>query len=419
MSLPSADNIQRVVLDNGLRVLVRENHSAPVAVVDGYLPVGSVHDPADRAGLSSFAAHMLTRGSRRFDYATFNEMVESAGANLTASGDVHTLNFSATGLSEDFPMLLEVLADALRRPTFEQTHVDLVQTQKQIGFQERAQDTQRMAALRCAETLFPAHPYGRAVSGYPESVAAITRDELAAFHAVHYTPHGAVLVVTGAVSAAQALDLVERCLGDWRGPRPNLAAPPLPAVGSRRVVVPMPGKVQADIVVGCPAAARSDPDFYAVRVANTVLGQFGLMGRLGEVVREEQGLAYYAYTTHDADLDGGAWFAYAGVNPEDVELAESSILAQLDRLAAEPVSAEELADSQAYLTGVLPLTLETNEGVASTLLNMEWFGLGLDYLLHYREAIYAVTPADVQRVAQRYLAGPRVVCVAGPQAPGE
>lgn len=415
MSLPSADNVRRVTLDNGLTVLVRENQSAPVAVVDGYLPVGSVHDPAGRAGLSSFVAHMLTRGSRRFDYATFNEMVESAGASLTASSDVHALNYGFTGLSEDFPMLLEVLADALRRPTFEQTHIDLVQMQKQIGFQERAQDTQRMAALRCAETLFPGHPYGRAVGGYPESVAAITRNELAAFHAAHYTPRGAVLAVAGAVDAAQAIDLVERHLGDWQGPRPNVTTLPLPAAGAQRVVVPIPGKVQSDIAVGCQAVPRSDPDFYAVRVANTILGQFGLMGRLGEVVREEQGLAYYAYSAQDADLDGGGWFVYAGVNPEDVELAESSILAQLDRLAGEPVSAEELADSQAYLTGVVPLTLETNEGMATTLLNMEWFGLGLDFLLRYRDMIYTVTPADVQRVAQRFLAGPRVVCVAGPQ----
>jgi zinc protease len=140
-----------------------------------------------------------------------------------------------------------------------------------------------------------------------------------------------------------------------------------------------------------------------------------MMGRLGEVVREEQGLAYYAFSSQDADVVSGVWYASAGVNPDDVDQAVESILAEFARLGDEPVSEEELSDSQAYMTGVLPLTLETNEGVASTLLNMEWHGLGLDYLQRYNDLIYGVTPADVQRVAQRYLepAGQTLV-VAGP-----
>ena len=153
----------------------------------------------------------------------------------------------------------------------------------------------------------------------------------------------------------------------------------------------MPGKVQSDIVIGARGVARSDPDYYAVRVANCILGQFGLMGRLGERVREEQGLAYYAYSSNMADLAGGAWTAAAGVNPANVEQAIESILHEFADIGAAGVSSEELTDSQSYLTGVLPLTLETNDGVASTLLNMEWHGLGLDYLLRYRELINSVT----------------------------
>jgi zinc protease len=177
----------------------------------------------------------------------------------------------------------------------------------------------------------------------------------------------------------------------------------------------MADKVQSDLIVGAPAIRRDDPDFYAVRVANCILGQFGLMGRLGARVREEQGLAYYAYSSVVAEQIGGVWMASAGVNPEHIEQAIESIRQEFAALGAEPVPAEELADSQSYLTGVLPLMLETNEGVASTLLSIEWNDLGLDYLQRYPELIAGVTTEDIQRVARTYLDPARcTVVVAGP-----
>jgi len=181
-------------------------------------------------------------------------------------------------------------------------------------------------------------------------------------------------------------------------------------------MVPMADKVQADIMLGVSGVPRNHPDFYALRVANCILGQFGMMGRLGARVREEQGLAYYAYSSLAADAVGGVWTAAAGVNPRDVESAIASMQDEFTRIAAEGVSADELADSQAYLTGHLPLTLETNEGVAATLLSMEWYALGLDYLLRYKDLIYSVTSDDVQRVCAQYLRPERIVTVvAGPQ----
>jgi zinc protease len=139
------------------------------------------------------------------------------------------------------------------------------------------------------------------------------------------------------------------------------------------------------------------------------------MGRLGDKVREEEGLAYYVYSSQESGPNAGLWYAAAGVNPANVEQAITSIRREFARLAEEKVSDEELADTQAYLTGILPLQLETNEGVASTLLNMEWYQLGLDYLYRYNDLIYSVTADDVQRVAQSYLrADAYALSVAGP-----
>ncbi|CAN5827355.1 hypothetical protein BH10CHL1_BH10CHL1_07110 [soil metagenome] len=415
-AIPSPDNITRVVFDNGITVLVRENHAAPVVVMEGCLLVGALHDPIGKAGLSGFVTSMLSRGSAHYDFDTFNETIESIGASLGIGSDTHTTNFSATSLSEDFSTIATVLADVLRRPTFPVEHIERLRGQKLIHLQEREQDTQQVANLRFYETLYGEHPYGRPVAGYKETISTIQHDDLTTFYQERYTPNGMIIVVVGDVQTDTVLDLLSQQFGDWRGAVSDQSVPPvqLHAQPQRRVYA-LPGKVQSDIMLGTLAVARDDPDFYAVRTANTILGQFGMMGRLGEKVREEQGLAYYCGSAIDAEPNAGAWYVNAGVNPGSVQQAIDSILAEFERLGNEPVAAEELADSQAYMTGVLPLTLETNDGVASSLLSIERYGLGLDYLQRYNELIYSITAADIQRVAQRYLRNDNyTLVVAGP-----
>jgi len=417
---PNPNDITRVAFANGLTVLIRENQAAPVAVLHGSLAAGAGCEAAEQAGLASFTAAMLSRGSRQYDFDAFNAAVENVGGNLTFGADTHSTNFGVVCLQEDFANLVGVLADALRSPTFPQKQVSLVRRQRLVELQERDEDTGSMAGLRFYETLFGrSHPYGRSTSGYCETVKGLQRSDLQSFHQAHFTPDQGVVVVTGAVETQAVLDLLGATLGDWQGPpasRSALAAPEVVCTTPTRVMVPMADKVQADIMLGVSGVPRNHPDFYALRVANCILGQFGMMGRLGARVREEQGLAYYAYSSLAADAVGGVWTAAAGVNPRDVESAIASMQDEFTRIAAEGVSADELADSQAYLTGHLPLTLETNEGVAATLLSMEWYALGLDYLLRYKDLIYSVTSDDVQRVCAQYLRPERIVTVvAGPQ----
>lgn len=421
-AMPGPDDTTRVTLDNGLTVLVRENHAAPVTVIDGFLRGGSVLDPADKSGLASFVAGMLTRGSAHYDFDAFNEAVEGVGASLAAGADDHTISFGATSLSEDYPTMLELLADCLRRPTFPAAHIQRLRSQKLIRIQERDNDTQERATLRFYEMLFPDHPYGRSTLGYAETIQAITRDDLVDFHARTFTPQDAAIVIVGDVDTDQAIDRVNQHFGDWTGPAPDLSLPPVPTLDAPRTdTITLPGKVQADIMIGFPAVPRHHADYFPIRLANTVLGRFGMMGRLGDVVREELGLAYYVYSSQEAGPHAGVWYAAAGVNGLNVQVATQAIQDQFARLRDEPVSAEELGDSQAYLTGVLPLQLETNDGVAATLSNMERHRLPLDYLQHYNDLINGVTPEDVQRVAQTYLRPDAYVLVtvgpAGPIAP--
>jgi zinc protease len=249
------------------------------------------------------------------------------------------------------------------------------------------------------------------------SNAAIRRDDLVSFYESHYGPQGMVIAVVGAVPVETAYRKVAESFGDWSTDRvPRTDPPPLPQFDARREHrVPMPGKSQSDIIVGWPAMRRLDPDFDAARMANTVLGVFGMMGRLGENVREEQGMAYYAYSRLSANRDPGTWAAIAGVAPDNVDRALKAMLAEVLRLREEPVPEAELHDCKRYLTGSLPIQLETNDGVATILVDIEWHGLGLDYLQRYKDIMDRVTPKDVQAMARKYL-DPAVyaLAIAGP-----
>jgi zinc protease len=175
------------------------------------------------------------------------------------------------------------------------------------------------------------------------------------------------------------------------------------------------GKVQSDIIIGTTGPRRKDPEFMAASLGNSVLGQFGLMGRIGDVVRERSGLAYYAYSSLSAGIGPGVWDVSAGVNPANVQKAADLIVAELKRFVQDGVTKEELADSQANYIGRLPLSLESNGGVANALLNIERFELGLDYYQRYADLVRAVTPEAVLETARKYIDPDRLaIATAGP-----
>jgi zinc protease len=419
-SFPSPETVSRVELPNGVAVLVYEDQSNPSVVLAGYLWAGALSEPPERAGLASLTAGMLMRGTEGRTFGEINEALESVGAQLGFHSGVHNVGFGGKALAEDLDLLLDMLADCLQHPVFPPDQVQTLQGQILTDLQRRRQDTRRMAHLTFDALLYPDHPYGRSVQGYEETVSALGREDLVRYYRDHYSPAGMVITVVGAVSAATLADKVQAVLGGWSTPgaTPNRQIPPPVSLSSpRQQFVPVEGKTQSDIVLGWPGLARSDTDFMQANLTNTVLGVFGMMGRLGDNVRDEQGLAYYVYSHLSAGLGAGAWSASAGVNPANVERAIEGILLEVRRLRDEPVPASELADSQSCLTGSMPLRLETSEGVVQTLLDIERYGLGYDYLLRYADLVNAVTVRDLQEMAQKYL-DPDVyaLVVAGPEA---
>ncbi len=418
-TLPGPENITRVELPNGIVLLTRSNFNSPSVFLGGYLSAGSMYDPPEKLGLAYFTALCLMRGTHRRSFQEIYNTIESAGANLGVSASVHNVNFGGRALAEDLPMLLDLLAEVLRQPSFPGEQVERLRSQLLTSLAIRNQDTGDLADILFDELLFPNHPYGRPEDGHPETIVAIRGEDLQAFHQRHYGPRSLTLVVVGAIEAQQAIDRVQRSLGDWQ--QPHLANPvDFPKIeGPGQAIrrhIPVPGKFQTDLVLGTLGPKRVSADFMPVSLGNSILGQFGMMGRIGDVVREKAGLAYQASTSLSASIEGGSWEVSAGVNPANLQRAIDLIVSELERFIREPVTPEELQDSQANFIGRLPLSLESNAGVANALLNIERFQLGLDYYQRYPDLVLSVTPEKILETARRYWNPDRLITVsAGPE----
>jgi len=417
-SLPGADDIHRVELPNGIVVLARANFNSPSVVISGYLHAGGLLDPDEKLGLADFVSSVLMRGTQTRDFQKLYDELESVGASFGYNSGTHYTGFGGRSLVEDLPLLLDVMVDTLQNPTFPEDQVEKLRAQMLTSLAIRAQDTSDMASLTFDELLFDGHPYSRADEGWPETVQAIKLDDLADFHRKYYGPRGMVISVVGAVEPEKIVGEVERALGGWQNEaqEDTPALPEFkPPTKSIQRHYSIPGKYQSDVVMGTYGPARNDPEYFPASLGNNILGQFGMMGRIGEVVREQSGLAYYAYSSLSAGVGPGEWYVSAGVNPSNLEKAIALIKQELKRYIDEGVTTDELADSQANFVGRLPLSLESNGGVAGSLLNIERYNLGLDYYRQYPDLVKAVTADDVLETARKYIDPERLVIVtAGP-----
>jgi zinc protease len=417
-ALPGPDDITRVRLENGITVLSRSNFNSPSLSIKGYFSSGSIFDPDEKLGIGYLTAAALMTGTANYDFQSMYNQIESVGARLGFSPGTLKTSFSAHSLSEDLQLMLKLISESLRSPSFPQKEFHRLKNQMQTGLAIRAQDTAEMASLLFDQIIYAAHPYQRPDEGYPETVQAIQRDDLVNFYQETYGPEDMVIAIVGAVEPIQAVDAIREVLGDWQ----NENQRPLPEIPEQQSLqktakkaLSIPGKFQADIVMGSLAPERLSPDYHALRIGNNILGEFGMMGRLGDRVREKEGLAYYVYSSLSLGTGPGAWEMIAGVNPENIERAIALITDEVRKFVNEPVTEEELSDNKSYFLGRMPLLLESNSGVAISLLNLERFNLGLDYFLGYPKHVQAVTSDQILEASQKYLDPDRLaIAVAGP-----
>jgi zinc protease len=417
-SLPGSDDITHVNLPNGITILVRANFNSPSVVIGGHLSCGSLFDTDEKLGLADFTALGLMRGTATRTFQQIFDALESIGASLSFGAGAHNTGFSGRSLSEDLPLMLNILADTLRHPVFPPEEIERLRVQFLTSLAQRAEDTADMASITFDQIVFEGHPYARPDDGWPETIRAVRRDDLAEFHQRCYGPQGMVIALVGAIDPKIAVEQVAESLGDWV----NIEQPKLPSLPALKLhdqsitrSVKIPGKFQADLVIGTPGPHRKDPDYIADALGNSALGQFGLGGRIGDVVREKSGLAYYASSTLNAGIGPGSWCVSAGVNPSNVQKARDLICREIRLFVEKGITPEELADSQSNFIGRLPLSLESNSGVANALLNIERYELGFDYYRLYPGMVSAVTSEQVLNAARKYLDPDRLaIAIAGP-----
>ncbi len=396
---------ERAELSNGIRLLVAERRSLPVVAVEVLLDAGERYEPADKAGLANLTAELLTRGAGGRTATQIDEAIEFVGASLEAGASGDSTSVSLRVLRKDLDLGLDLLADVLLRPAFPDDELNRKRTEILGAIQKKQDQPGVVAGEAFAEIVFAPHPYGRPVIGTEKTVPGIARADIQAFHARWFRPEGTIVAVAGDISLAEIRAALERRLSGWaRGPAgsppPRPAAPPLQA---RTLKTVQRSLTQANIVLGHLGISRSNPDYYAVQVMNYILGGGGFGSRIIEVVREQKGWAYDISSSFAGSLEPGSFAVSFQTKNETAMPAIQAVLDEVRRIRDHPVTARELDDAKAFLTGNFPLRMDTLGKMVRLLAGIELYGLGLDYPDRYAALITGVTPADVQRVAQRYL----------------
>lgn len=407
MSASARLSIARRALPNGLAVLAHRNEDSQAVVLRAMLRTGAVLDLPGRAGTARLTGSMLQRGTAQHTFEELNELTDRQGVSLSVDVSRQTTDVNVKCLVEDLDLGVAVLAEVIREPSFPAEQLEKVRGELMTALREADQDTRSVAERTFRELAYPeSHPFRRRAAGYQETVPRVAVADLRAHHARTFRPDVAALAVAGGIAVEDAFGRIEHAFGDWRaeGDRPPVDVPLVepPSTAATRTVE-LAGKAQADVVLGRPSISRKHPDYYALDVLNLILGRLGLNGRIGANVREKHGLAYYSYSDLEGGLGPGAWTARAGVSPANVERAIEAILSEVRAVQADPVTRQELDDAKSYLTGVLPLALESNDGVARTLLSIELYDLGLDYLDRYPGIITALTDEQLNEAARKHL----------------
>jgi zinc protease len=416
--LGSAAPIHRMELDNGMVVVMQENHSAPFLVVYGNVMAGPVFDPEGKTGLAAFCAEMLSRGTTKRSWQEIRQELETAAADLSLSTGVQVGVVSGRCLKGDLGLLLEAAAEQLVMPAFPEDELENVRSEVIAAQQRRDEDTYEVAEKELFAQLHPeGHPFHYPRLGTAETVASITRDDLAAFHARYYRPENTFLAIVGDIEPEEAADIVRRAFGEWqrRGEpaEPELTPVSVPAQPVTHLV-PVPNKTQADIALGFPGISRRDPDYYQADLMNYVLGR-GFISRLNMQIREELGLAYYVYSYYYAYWGPGPWVLHMGVNPENADKALQAALQELRRIQQEEPSAEELQLWKDYVKGTVARRMETYAGIARELVLAAFYDLGLYHAYEYPGVLGAITADEVHSAAQEFLHPDGYVAViAGP-----
>ncbi len=394
-------------LPNGLRVVVVEKHELPLADFALVVGTGTEADPAGREGLATMTAALLDEGTATRSSLQIADQAAYLGVTLhtRAGWDASEVLLHTPTAQTDSALAL--MADVTTHPTFPVAELDRLRNDRLTGLLQLRDRAPAIASRAFAQAVFGAgHPYARPADGTEASTRALTRDDVQRFYAGAWRPDNATLVVVGDVTPDDVARRAERAFGAWRAPAGvALAAPVVPAAPSagvaRVVLVDKPGAPQSSVRIGMPAAARATPDYFPLVVLNTVLGG-SFASRLNQNLRETHGYTYGAESAFDLRRAAGPFVSGAEVTATKTDSALVEFMKEL-RAVGDTVPAAELDKAKRYLVLQMPGEFETTGGIAGGLIPVVTYGLPLDYYNGYAARVQAVTQADVQRVARRYV----------------
>ena len=391
-------------LDNGLLLLVLPRRHLPTFAATLIVPAGTAVEPESLPGIAFFCSQMLPLGTTSRPALKLSEEIEGLGGSLSSGCDYDYASAEVTGLSRNAEPFLDILADVSLRPAFDPEEIERRRTQLLGLLARRKDDYPETVRTRFAQALYRDHPYRRIREGEPEAVARIGRDDLARFHGGRYGPDGSILAVVGDVDPDSMIRSVEERFGAWKGGDPTGEAEPESlGEGGRQVVEIQESVAQAYIRVGNLGIPRNHPDYAAVVLANYLLGGGGFGSRLMTRLREEKGLTYGAYSGFVVRRRSGHFSAVMQTGIETMNEALGEMLDVIARFVEEGGTEEELDRAKRFLTGSLPLTLETNDQIAQRLIEQEFFGLPEEFWLRELEEIRSIDSRRVLETARRHI----------------
>lgn len=398
-------------LPNGLKVVVVEDKRLPIVSMRLAFRSGDIQDSKDLIGLTGMMTSLLKEGTTSRTSKQIAEEIEKIGGSVFAESNDDFTFVSASSLSQYTDQILQLMADVTLNPSFPQKEIDLAKQNTIQGLDFQRSQPGFLADEQLSRKIWGEHPYS-ITTATKETISAITREKLVSFHKEKFIPNNAVLVIVGNVDKTKITNDIAKLFGNWKQgtvAKTDFPAPPT-QTEKTLTIVNRDGSSQSNIVMGNLAINRTNPDYFPMLVLNQIYGA-GASSRLFMNLREEKGYTYGAYSNLDFKRQGGSFGSSAEVRNEVTGASLKEFFAEMDRIRNTPVPAQELADAKSYLTGIFPIQLETQDGLLVQLVRIQLNNLPADYLQTYRDKINAVTAADVQRVAQKYITPDKIAVV--------
>jgi zinc protease len=401
-------------LENGLRVIVAERPDLPLLAAEVVVRNGAEIDPPNLAGTASMTGALLTKGTESMSAPQIASAIESLGGDISSGAGWDSSMASVVVMSDKADAALTILADVVLHPTFKQEEIDRLKKQRLDGLRVALQQPGALAGYVAERVVFDSGEYGHSAGGTIETVQAMQRDNIVKLYKSYYAPANAALIFVGNVTLEQGRAYAQKYFGVWKTDAAvtNAPQPKAPEWKPENVAVDMPQAGQAAVTLSKPAIKRNSPDYYSGLVANAALGN-GFISRLNREIRIKRGLSYGARSSLDARRDTGPFTASAQTKNESAAEVAKLVMAELKRLATDPVQGEELRSRQAVLTGGYARGLETDEGFAGNLASLATYGLPLDRLNAFIPKINAVRTEDVTAFVTKYLSSAPSLIIVG------